>query len=155
MRKRFLYYFIHSLTVLIVIFLSFYLYFRDFSITTMFFIERIENVLMIFVLVLILTNLLDLVDYKGLLYREYDFSRNILSIIGKLIIVVLIVSFIEFFIFFNKRIGRVIYLNLFIMLSITFSVQSILINKFLARKKQKILWLSSIPFKKVEKEYLN
>ncbi len=101
-----------------------------------------------------LSSLLDLVTNKRMINKDYDFIRELFFVLGKLLIIILIVSFIEFFIFFTTKIGRVIYVFLYLLLCLFFITESIVVNILLASKKQKILWLSSTPYLQVEKEYL-
>ena len=67
---------------------------------------------------------------------------------------ILIISFTEFFIFFKTKIGRIIYVYISFLIAVFFIVQLVLFNTIQRGKKQKILWLSSIPFNQVEKDYL-
>ena len=154
MKKRTVFYFLQSIAIFIIIYISFFLYWRQFNRTTSFFVERIGNVLLIFFLIMFLSNLFDLVTYKRFINKDFDFARELFLILGRVFIIILIVSFIEFFIFFKTKIGRIIYVNLYFLLSLFFVIESILINVLIGSKKQRILWLSSIPFLQVKKEYL-
>jgi lipopolysaccharide/colanic/teichoic acid biosynthesis glycosyltransferase len=154
MRKRILFYFFQTVSVLTIIYISFFLYWRELDRTTSFFIERIGNVILILFLIIILSNLFNLITYRRFISREFDFAQELIRIIGRVFVIILIVSFLEFFIFYETKIGRIIYVNLYFLVSIYYIVESIVINILIGAKKQRILWLSTIPYESVKEEYL-
>jgi lipopolysaccharide/colanic/teichoic acid biosynthesis glycosyltransferase len=155
MKKRTLFYFTQAIVIFTIIYFSFFLYWRDLDETTGFFIERIWNVILIFFLLELLTNLFDIVSYRSLRNSEFDFIKDLFSIAGRLFFIILIVSFAEFFIFFKTKIGRVIYVNLYFLLVLFYVVESYFIYLIFGKRKKKVLWLSSVPFSSVQKDYLS
>jgi lipopolysaccharide/colanic/teichoic acid biosynthesis glycosyltransferase len=79
--------------------------------------------------------------------------REIFSIFGRVFVIILIVSFIEFFVFYRTKIGRLVYVNTYLLLSAFFAIESVIIEGIIGKKEQKILWLSSIPFNRVTEDY--
>jgi len=154
MKKRILFYSFQVLAVFLIIYVSIAAYWMNFNRTNEFFTERLGNVLLIFFLMLVLSSFFNLLTYRGFKNKDYDFIRELISIVGRTFIIILIVSFTEFFIFYKTKIGRVIYVNLFLLFSIFYVLESWFINTIISKRKQKVLWLSSIPFSRVEKEYL-
>ena len=155
MKKRLGFYFIQIAAVLIIIYISVFIYFKNIESVNAFILERKGNFILIFFLVIILANLFDLGAFtQGFIRKEYNIVQDVLKIFGKVFFIILIVSFIEYFVFFSTKIGRVIYVEVFFLLSSFFIVESLFINFVILSKKQKILWLSSIPANEVEKDYL-
>ena len=144
----------NAVLVLALIFLSFFLYFGSFARAVSFNAERIGNVILIFVCIFLLMYITDVVGYRPFLNKEYDLAREIASIVGKLLIIILIVSFVEFFVFYTTKIGRVVYVNMYLLLSVCSVGQSLVFNLLILRIRQKILWLSTVPCNRVEREYL-
>jgi lipopolysaccharide/colanic/teichoic acid biosynthesis glycosyltransferase len=155
MKKRTLFYFTQAIAIFIIIYFSFFLYWRDLDKATVFFIERLWNVILIFFLIALLTNLFDIVSYRTLQNREFEFLKDLIAIVGRLFFIILIVSFAEFFIFFKTKIGRVIYINLYFLLVLFYVVESYFIYIVFGKRKKKVLWLSSVPFSSVQKDYLS
>ena len=154
MKKRFLFYSFQAIVVFLIIQLAIIAYWMNFNRANEFLAERFGNVLLIFFLILVLSSFFNLLTYRGFKNKDYDFIREFISILGRTFIIILIVSFAEFFIFYRTKIGRVIYVNLFLLLSIFYVLESWFINTIISKKKQRVLWLSTIPFSRVEKEYL-
>ena len=154
MKKRIYYYLIHTIVLLCIIYLSFFLYFFDFSRTNKFLLKRIGNVTLIFVLLMFLLNIFGLFIYKQMGVVEFNFFKELFSILGKVFIVILIVSFAEFFIFYKTKVGRIVYFNLFILLSLFFVVERSVKERILQKKSITVLWLSKYPFEVIKDEYL-
>lgn len=75
-------------------------------------------------------------------------------IFGKVLLMLTVISFIEFFLFFSSRLGRVVYFNLFVFLSLFFMMEERLKHLPLLKKKaDKIGWLSKVSPEEVIKEY--
>ncbi len=154
MKKRTIFYFLQPILIVAIIYFSCYLYWGEFDKANSFFLERIGNLLLIFFLTMVLSNLFDLVAYKRFIDKDFDFLKELFSILGKMILIILIVSFVEFFIFFRTKIGRKVYINLYLLLSALFLIESVILNLLFGKKKQKILWLSSVPYEQAENDYL-
>jgi len=146
-----------------ILYLCFLIYFWDIQKSTLFFLERLQstlfflerlrNVVLIIVVTLFLSNLFDLISFKKEVKKESIQANEIFSVIGKTLIIILITSFIEFFIFYRTKLGRVIYVNLFVLLSLFLVTEHVIVNYFIKKRKLKILWLSAIPCTRVEADY--
>jgi len=90
---------------------------------------------------------------KTSLNKEYDIIKEVFKILGKTLIIIFIVSFIEYFVFYKTKVGRLIYVGLYFFISIFFIIEYLLINYIKSKQKQKLLWASVIPSKEVENYY--
>jgi len=126
----------------------------DFSKVNLFIFQKKANFILIFSLTFFLTSLLGIGTYKiYFLNKEFNILVDIFGILGKILIIILIVSFSEYFLFFSTKIGRVIYVGLYFFLSVFFVVESLITNFIVSNKKLKILWASIIPPDEVESKY--
>jgi len=155
MRKRAFYYLLHYLIVIAIIFLSFLIYFRDIDRSIQLIFERMGNVILIFLLTVFLCSLFDLISYKKIVNREITTFREIFTVLGNVFAIILVVSFVEFFLFFRTKIGRVIYVSLYFQLTVYFIIETLVRRHSQELGIQKVLWLSSIPFPEVERECLS
>jgi len=154
MKKRFLFYFFQTIALAGILYLAVFIYFKDIHRAYLFILERKGNFLLVFFSILFLTNLLDVGTYKkGLIHREFDVVKDIFLILGKGFVVIVIVSFIEYFVFFSTKIGRIIYIGLYFFSSVFFIAESLIINYVISKKKQKLLWASVITPDEVERYY--
>ncbi len=154
MKRRIIFYFINFIAIAIIIYLSVFIYFKDSHRTFNFFAERKGNFILIYIFILFLTNIFGVGTYQiSFIKKEYDIVEDIFKIFGKVFIVILIVSFTEYFVFYSTKIGRVIYIGLYLFLSIFFILESLLINFIKSKQNQRFLWGSSIPIIEVKKYY--
>jgi len=153
MKKRLVFYSFYAVIIFIILYVSFLIYFRNVQRATLFFSERRMNVLLIIIMTLFLSNLFDLIAFKKELRKESNLLNEVVAVVGKMLVIILITSFAEFFLFFRTKLGRVIYINLFVLLSLFLMIEHIIINYLIRKKKEKILWLSAIPYTQVEKDY--
>jgi lipopolysaccharide/colanic/teichoic acid biosynthesis glycosyltransferase len=155
MKKRGIYYLLHYIIVIVIIYLSFLIYFRDIDRAVQVIFERKGNVILIFLLTVFLCSLFDLISYKKNVNREVTTFREVFSVLGNVFAIILVVSFVEFFLFFRTKIGRVIYVSLYFQLTLYFIIETIVRRHSEGLGTQKVLWLSRIPFGEIEKEYLS
>ncbi len=153
MKKRLVFYLFYGVVIFFILYICFLLYFMDVQEATLFFLERIGNVILIIIVALFLSNLFDLISFKREIKKESNLLNEVFSVAGKTLIIILITSFVEFFIFYRTKLGRVIYVNLFVLLSLFLVTEHVVVNYLIRKRKLKILWLSTIPCMQVETDY--
>ena len=154
MKKRILFYLFQIIAIAILLYLSVLSYFKDTQKTYQFILERKENFILIYITILIFTSFFEIMNYnKTSLNKEYDIIKEVFKILGKTLIIIFIVSFIEYFVFYKTKVGRLIYVGLYFFISIFFIIEYLLINYIKSKQKQKLLWASVIPSKEVENYY--
>jgi len=154
MKKRFLFYFFQAIALAGILYLAVFIYFKDIHRAYLFILERKGNFLLVFFSILFLTNLLDVETYKkGFINKEFDIVHDIFLILGKVFVVIVVVSFLEYFVFFSTKIGRIIYIGLYFFSSVFFIAESLIISNVISKKRQKLLWASDISPDEVERHY--
>jgi len=154
MKKRLLFYIFQTISVVAILYLSTFIYFKDFNKVNFFILQKKGNFILIFFSVLIFTSLMDVGTFKrGFINKEFDVLKDIYKIVGKIFVIILVVSFIEYFVFFSTKIGRIIYIALYFILSTFFIAESVIINYLISKKKRNLLWASAIPLKEVRNDY--
>ncbi|MBN2323412.1 MAG: sugar transferase [Spirochaetes bacterium] len=138
------------------IYLAVLVYFKTIRGTNTFLVSMFGNFLLIFFLIVLLTGLLDLGSYRDrLIKRRIDVLQDFLRILGTMMIIILIVSFVEYFLFFGTKIGRVIYVGIYFFLCAFFIVESTLHYMMTRKSHEKILWVSAVPAGDIQSEYLD
>jgi lipopolysaccharide/colanic/teichoic acid biosynthesis glycosyltransferase len=154
MTKRILFYLLYLIVLVILLYLSFLLYFFDLAKATEFFVGRIPNVVLIVVVTLFLSNLMDLITFRRETKKRGGIWNEIFLVAGKTIVVILIASFVEFFLLYRTKLGRIIYVNYSVLLSFFLIGEHLIVNYLVSRRKISVLWLSEIPAAQVERDYM-
>jgi len=153
MKKRLLFYIFYAIILLSILYLSFIIYFGNAEEAALFFLLRRGNVILIILTALFLSNLFDLISFRRERKKETIFLNEIIKVVGKVFIIILITSFLEFFVFFTTKLGRVVYVNYFFLLCLFLILEHIFISYLINKKKERLLWLSTISHEQVEKDY--
>ena len=154
MKKRWVFYFVYGIVLCIILYISLYIYFRDIEQTTLFFNERKANVILIVIVALFLSNLFDLISFRREARKNPNIRKEVFVVISKTLIIILITSFVELFVFFQTKLGRVVYVNYFFLMSLFLVFEHLLVNYLIKGRKDKILWLSTISVSQVTENYL-
>jgi len=159
MKKRLVFHFLNFIVLCIFILIStvIYLYFSpDFKDQKLlenlsdFFSQRRHNLALIAILSYFLIYVTGVVKYT--IEDKYFKIANYLKEVFKLMLILGMVSFVEFFAFFTTKVGRLIYLYIFMMYSIYYL--SYLAVRY-HRGPRKLLWLAPVAKEKILRNYIN
>ncbi len=131
---------IFTLVVLIAIFLYFW------NIRTFLpFIKAKEfNIILVVISIFILSYIFDLISFSHKEEKSLN-TNELLLIVGKVFIMLVITSFLEFAFFFSSRIGRIAYFNIFWLLSAIFLLERKLkLSEKIKGKPLTIGWFSAV-----------
>jgi len=148
MKKRIPFYFLHFFLLALLIFIAVCVYFINFhlgldvfwTLTRNFLNDRLTNLLFILGAFFSLNFLFGLVSYES---REMEFAVvQYLTLLFKVVLILGMVSFVEFYLFYETKIGRLIYLNLFIFFSIYYYFY---LKTRSSGQFREIIWLAQEP----------
>jgi len=159
MTRRLLFHFFHFLILNILIFSAVYIYhaieypsqyiFYSVIIAYKFILKQLYNFLLVSLLTYILSYLTGIIKYtiedKG--FRFVSYGKEIF----KLLVILAMVSFIEYFLFFDARIGRLIYVYLFVLYSIYYYIYRVIRSK---RDSRSLLWMAKVPAEEIMRKYI-
>ena len=155
MTKRLFYYFQQWIIFIFLELLAIFLYYRKIDLFLKSIERREYNIILIGFSILVFAYIFDLISSKSNGNRNVSMTnKEVLQILGKTLVVIILTSFIEQFVFYSTKIGRIVYIELWLMLSILFILKRQLETK--KRKNSnnyKILWLSSVPPSEVALNY--
>ena len=155
MFRKVAYYFKQYVIFIILILLSSFLYFKNFEAFQAFIKTRKYNILLVAFSILVFAYIFDLISSRSNGNGKTPITnKECVLILGKAFMVILITSFIELFIFFTSKLGRIIYLELWLMLFIYFILErKNRISKSKNHNHYKVLWLSTTSPQEVAERY--
>lgn len=160
MIKRLFFHLFHFVILALLIFLSAYIYFaltypRGFALYSIviaykFIVGKIDN----FALVLVLTYFL---SYAGGIIK-FTIEEKIFRMVAyfrevfKFLVILGMVSFLEFFLFYQGRFGRLMYVYLFVLYSVYYYIYRLIRYP---RGPRSLLWLAHVPSHEILEKYLS
>jgi lipopolysaccharide/colanic/teichoic acid biosynthesis glycosyltransferase len=160
MKKRLIFHLFHFLVFILLIYSAVYIYYAisfpsefvlySLTIAWNFIKERPENFILISVLTYFLNYVTGLIKYT----IEDKFFRMVLYLreAFKFFLILALVSFVEFFVFYDARIGRLIYVYIFLLYGLYYLV-------YLAIRSEKgprgLVWRAAAPVEKIFETYLD
>lgn len=159
MRKRLVFHFLNFIVLCIVIIISTVIYhyfsphFKDQSLMenlSLFFSQRRNNLALIAILSYFFIYVTGIVKYT--IEDKHLRTAGYLREVFKLMLILGMVSFVEFFVFFNTKIGRLIYLYVLAMYSIYYLAY---LGVRYHRGPRKLLWLVPVAREKILEKYIN
>ena len=159
MTRRLLFHFLHLMILNLLIFSAVYIYhaieyppqyvFYAVVIAYKFIGKQIYNFLLVSILTYILSYLTGIIKFtiEDKVFRFVSYGKEIF----KLMMILAGVSFIEFFLFFDARIGRLIYVYLFILYSIYYLIYRLLRS---GRESRSLLWMACVPAEAILNKYI-
>jgi lipopolysaccharide/colanic/teichoic acid biosynthesis glycosyltransferase len=159
MKKRLLFHFFHFMILNALIFLAVYLYFVLllppgyvlYNVVTAykFILKRLYNFLLVSFLTYFLIYVTGIMKYtiEEKFFRFVGYLREVF----KVFLILAIASFVEYFVFYQNRIGRLIYVFIFIQYGIYYYIYRAIRSD---KGPRLLLWLASVPAETILKKYL-
>lgn len=159
MSKRFFFHLFHFLVYNLLIFTAVYVYFAvsygdgfyvySVVIAYNFILRRLVNFVVVSFLTYFLCYVTGLIKYtiEDRFFRLADYLREVI----KFLVILGMVSFVEFFVFYDNRIGRTIYIYLFIMYGVYYFLYLVTRAE---RGPRGLVWRAEVPAKDIFQRYL-
>jgi lipopolysaccharide/colanic/teichoic acid biosynthesis glycosyltransferase len=152
LKKRFVFYIVNYFFVVLLIVFSVFLYFLRYDNFvaggTAFVQERFFNLFFISLTSYFFLYVFELISFSHK-FQKITFDRLAFSFI-KILIILSLVSFLEFFLFYSSKVGRLIYFYFLILLLLYYLV---FLFTYHRSNKSSLLWLSNYPFHQAIKDY--